>query len=180
MIGVYDFCGHYEWTFSWLEQWGGPGFLEEYWDEAIGRDSQSHAGHLISEQGLEGMKRYWGHTLAEEGAGYTSVATDQIFRINMTHCPSKGFLLQNQLNQHTDYCNHCIGWIGPLMDKAGFETLHEHNHCGQCWWEFRKRADSGVEPISDNSPQASPSSDDVRNGSDWNPPGTIVDRFKRT
>ena len=23
MIGVYDFCGHYEWTFAWLEREGG-------------------------------------------------------------------------------------------------------------------------------------------------------------
>ena len=23
MIGCYDFCGHYEWTFGWLERVGG-------------------------------------------------------------------------------------------------------------------------------------------------------------
>ena len=23
MIGVYDFCGHYEWTFEWFRQQGG-------------------------------------------------------------------------------------------------------------------------------------------------------------
>jgi hypothetical protein len=32
-----------------------------------------------------------------------------------------------------------MGWIGPLMKEAGFVVDHEHNHCGQCWWEIRHR-----------------------------------------
>ena len=28
MIGCYDFCAHYEWTFAWLEKEGlGPAFI---------------------------------------------------------------------------------------------------------------------------------------------------------
>jgi hypothetical protein len=29
MIGTYDFCGHYEWTFAWLEASGGEQILQE-------------------------------------------------------------------------------------------------------------------------------------------------------
>src|SRR5205085_2394006 len=66
MIGCYDFCGHYEWTFAWLERTAGPGLLREYWTEAIARDSQRHARELIRHEGFDGMARYWQHTLTEE------------------------------------------------------------------------------------------------------------------
>ncbi|MCX7825976.1 MAG: hypothetical protein N2689_10510, partial [Verrucomicrobiae bacterium] len=60
MLGCYDFCGHYEWTFEWLRQRGGEPLVRAYWDEAIRRDSQRHAARLIAEKGIEGMKQYWG------------------------------------------------------------------------------------------------------------------------
>ena len=142
MIGVYDFCGHYEWTFEWLHQQGGHDLVRRYWDEAIHQDSQQHATALISEEGFEGMKKYWGHTLQEEGGEWTTTAREDVFRIDMHGCPSKGFLLRNGLQQHADYCDHCMGWIGPLMKRAGFIIDHAHNHCGQCWWEIRRKEDA--------------------------------------
>jgi hypothetical protein len=57
----------------------------------------------------------------------------------MHECPSKGFLIRNGLLQYSDYCDHCMGWIGPMMKEAGFVIDHEHNHCGQCWWEMRRK-----------------------------------------
>ena len=27
MIGCYDFCGHYEWTFEWMRQRGGESLV---------------------------------------------------------------------------------------------------------------------------------------------------------
>ena len=32
MIGVYDFCGHYDWTFAWLHAQGGERLVRQYWD----------------------------------------------------------------------------------------------------------------------------------------------------
>lgn len=145
MIGCHDFCGHYEWTFEWLRQQGGEELVKQYWDEAIHQDSQRHAVDLIVNQGIAGMKEYWAHTLEEEAAGYVCTATDELYRIDMQACPSKGFLIANGLEQYHDYCDHCIGWIGPLMRRAGFVIHHEHNHCGQCWWEMRRAdADPGA------------------------------------
>lgn len=72
-------------------------------------------------------------------------SADDFVRIDMHDCPSKGFLLRNGLRQHPDYCDHCIGWIGPLMKDAGYVIHHEHNHCGQCWWDFR-RAENASPP----------------------------------
>lgn len=163
MLGCYDFCAHYEWTFEWLREQGGEPLVRAYWDTAIAQDSQSHAAVLIGTKGVAGMKEYWGHTLAEEAAGYSCTATDHVFRIDMHECPSKGFLLRNGLKQYHDYCDHCMGWIGPVMRRAGFVVDHQHNHCGQCWWEIR--------PVSDATPPSEAGSlagnDDVRLRADW-------------
>ncbi len=138
MIGVQDFCGHYEWTFKHIEETLGKEALEKYWAEAIAFDSQSHAHQLISEKGFDGMEEYWGHTLTMEEAGYKITRTADAFRIDMHQCPSKGFLLEHDLEAHSDYCAHCMGWIGPVAKKSGFTIDHEHNHLGKCWWTLYK------------------------------------------
>lgn len=151
MIGVQDFCGHYDWTFQYLLETYGEETLEAYWAEAIAFDSQRHAYDLIREKGFEGMEEYWGHTLELEEAGYALTRTENLFRIDMHRCPSKGFLLEHGLEAHSDYCSHCMGWIAPVAQKAGFTIDHEHNHRGQCWWELRKR---GEPPVSEEGSEA--------------------------
>lgn len=173
MIGCYDFCGHYEWTFAWLEKNGGIDMLRDYWEEGISRDSQIHARNLIVPQGFEGMRKYWVHTLEEEAAGYAFTSDDKTFRIDMFECPSKGFLINNKLEQHSDYCDHCIGWIGPMMRDAGFVIDHEHNHCGQCWWEMRKKDD----PSKPSEPGAFAGKNDVRVREGWVKPN--IEHFTR-
>ena len=175
MLGSYDFCGHYEWTFEWLRRQGGDAFVRRYWDEAIHQDSQRHAADLIMANGIEGMKKYWGHSLAEEEADCKITATDKVFRIDMHACPSKGFLLGNKLEQYPDYCDHCMGWIGPLLKRAGYVVDHEHNHCGQCWWEMRKATD----PTPPSEPGVVSGEQDVRHRKDWKGSGTVTDHFTR-
>lgn len=163
MLGCYDFCGHYEWTFEWLRAGGGEGLVREFWEEGIARDSQAHAAALIAAEGIAGMQKYWAHTLAEEAAGFHTSATAAVFRIDMHECPSKGFLLRNGLAQYHDYCDHCMGWIGPVARDAGFVIDHAHNHCGQCWWELR-RADDPTPP---SAPGGLSGEHDVRLRADW-------------
>ncbi|MCL4217115.1 MAG: hypothetical protein KJ052_08955 [Candidatus Hydrogenedentes bacterium] len=139
MIGVQDFCGHYDWTFEYIRVTHGKDALQRYWSEAIAFDSQRHAYDLFRNKGIEGMAEYWGHTLEMEEAGYAITRTDQAFRIDMHKCPSKGYLLDHNPEAHEDYCAHCMGWIGPVAEKAGFTIDHEHNHLGQCWWELRRK-----------------------------------------
>ncbi len=175
MIGVYDFCGHYEWTFDWLEKLGGHDLVRAYWDEAIRQDSQRHAEALIMAGGFDGMEEYWGHTLGEEGGEWEVTKTEAVFRIDMHHCPSKGFLLRNGLEQYPDYCDHCMGWIGPLMREAGFVVDHEHNHCGQCWWEMRRATDESPSPA----PGAVSGAADARLQAGWKTADTRMDCYTR-
>jgi len=177
MIGCYDFCGHYEWTFAWLERQGGPRLVRDYWVEAISRDSQRHACELIGREGFSGMAKYWGHTLAEESPelGFAITEKPGVFRIDLHDCPSKGFLLRNGLQQYSDYCDHCMGWVGPMMREAGFVIDHEHNHCGQCWWEMRRKgATGGLAP-----PGSVAGAKDVRLLPHWRPAGATLDRCEK-
>ncbi|MBL9200602.1 MAG: hypothetical protein JNL39_08855 [Opitutaceae bacterium] len=175
MIGCYDFCAHYEWTFDWLEREGGPALVRDYWQDAIYRDSQRHARELIQREGFEGMAKYWGHTLAEESPdlGFAITRGPEVFRIDMHDCPSKGFLLRNGLQSYGDYCDHCMGWVGPLMREAGFTIDHEHNHRGQCWWELRPASATGGHAP----PGEVAGAKDVRLRPDWNAPDAIFDRY---
>ncbi len=175
MIGTYDFCGHYEWSFAWLEENGGGALVQDYWLQAISRDSQSHARDLIVPNGIAGMRQYWQHTLEEEGAGFAFTSSSECFRIDMHECPSKGFLLRNGLRQYSDYCDHCMGWTGPMMRDAGFVVDHEHNHCGQCWWEFRRVSD----PSPPSAPGAFAGEKDARLHRDWRPAEQQIDVFRR-
>ena len=136
MIGVQDFIRYYDWTFEYLRRQYGEEAVRRYWAEAVAFDSQNHANLLIRARGLEGMAEYWGHTLQSEEAGYRTTLNPDSFRIDMYECPSKGLLLKIGQQEYHDYCQHCMGWIKPIMDGAGFLIDHEHNHQGQCWWEM--------------------------------------------
>lgn len=177
MIGCYDFCGHYEWTFDWLEKSGGHALVRDYWNEAINHDSQQHARALIEGEGFAGMVKYWGHTLAEESPerGFTITHRPGVFRIDMHACPSKGFLLRNDLASYRDYCDHCMGWTGPMMREAGFVIDHEHNHLGQCWWEMRAADATGGH----SAPGEVSGEKDVRFLPHWLPAGAQLDRYNK-
>ena len=163
MIGCQDFCGHYDWTFEYLHREYGDEALHDYWEQAISRDSQRHARALISDKGFQGMSEYWGHTLVEEEAGYIATEAEGLYRIDMYRCPSLGFLLEHGLRHYHDYCEHCMGWIAPIMAENGFSIDHAHNHRGQCWWEIRRAADSKGQ----SAPGEVAGDHDVRLREDW-------------
>jgi hypothetical protein len=123
---------------------------------AISEDSQRHARSLIAVEGFTGMEKYWGHTLPEAPPerGCHITRPDGCFRIDMPRCPSRELLLRNQLGFSADYCDHRLGWIGHMMQAVGHTIDHEHNHRGQCWWEFRPLvseppAVAGIRPATD-------------------------------
>jgi hypothetical protein len=138
MLGVRDFIGYYDWTFEYLRRNYGEAAVHAYWAKP-----NPHLLRLFGEQGFDGMYQHWHHTLEMEEAGYHLDQTDDYFRIDMPVCPSKGYLIQHGLAAYHDYCEHCIGWIKPLLDATGFVVHHEHNHMGQCYWEMH-RADSAI------------------------------------
>ena len=139
MLGCQDFCGYYDWTFHYIRRRFGQDAVVKLWEEAIAEDSQKHYITAGSERGLRGLYDTWVKTGEEEQCDWTFTLDEQknVLRMDMRVCPSKGFLLDNDLNADEDYCDHCMGWIGPALEAIGAEVVsHEHNHCGQCWWEM--------------------------------------------
>lgn len=147
MLGCQDFCGHYEWTFHFLRRRFGQQAVRDYWRDAIAADSQIHYRDAAQKEGLLGLYKTWVQTGIDEQCDWFVQLDEQnnLLRLDMHHCPSKGFLLDSNRNADEDYCDHCIGWIAPALHEFGIEVAaHEHNHCGQCYWEIRRSADSQV------------------------------------
>lgn len=142
MLGCQDFCGYYDWTFHYLRRRFGQEAVMEYWLKAIAEDSQRHYTIAGRERGLAGLYDTWVKSGEDEKCDWTFTLDESknVLRLDMRECPSKGFLLKNDRNADEDYCDHCIGWIQPALESIGAEVAsHEHNHCGQCWWEMRMK-----------------------------------------
>jgi hypothetical protein len=142
MLGCQDFCGYYDWTFHYLRRRFGQDAVHKLWAQAIAHDAQQHYITAGKNEGLRGLHDTWVKTGEEEQCDWTFTLNEQknVLRLDMRQCPSKGFLLGNDLNADEDYCDHCMGWTGPALDVIGAEVAsHEHNHCGQCWWEMRMK-----------------------------------------
>jgi len=60
-----------------------------------------------------------------------------------------------------------------VLKNAGFQIHHEHNHCGKCWWEFRRSDD----PASASLPKKLSGENDVRARADWIHSETRLDQF---
>jgi len=141
MLGCQDFCGYYDWTFHYLRSRFGLEALQRYWAEAIGGEAQQHYAAAARAGGLRGLLEVWSKTGQDEHCDWTFTLDEacNVLRWDMRECPSKGYLLAHGLSADEDYCDHCMGWVIPLVRQAGCEVIgHEHNHRGQCWGEIRQ------------------------------------------
>src|ERR1035438_5472202 len=76
----------------------------------------------------------------------------------------------------TKFPEYPMGWIGPMLKQAGFVVDHQHNHCGQCWWEMRRASD----PTPPSKPGTLAGAQDARLRPDWSPPGSKHDLYRRS
>jgi hypothetical protein len=162
MLGCQDFCGYYDWTFHFVRRSWGQQAVRQLWAEAIGGEAQQHYAQSASRAGLRGLYQQWTKTGVEESCDWTFTLDEarNVLRFDMRQCPSKGFLLANDLQADEDYCDHCMGWTVPLLSGVGVELIeHEHNHCGQCWGTMRGK-DRPTQPLEVEA--------DIRRDGRWN------------
>lgn len=141
MLGSHDFCGYYDWTFHYLRHRVSSEAVYRLWSEAISK-AQQHYTAAGKARGLRGLYETWVETGNDEGCDWTFTLDEQknTLRWDMRQCPSKGFLINNDLYADEDYCDHCMGWMKSVLRVVGGEIVaHEHNHCGQCWGEMRMK-----------------------------------------
>ena len=132
MIPSDHFVKFYNEVFKFLETQG-DNALEKYWQE-ISRHQEIHCLELFKSKGLQGMYDYWEHIRIEENCDMTLTLTEDCLTLQMHKCPSLSKVLDNDASPCERYCDHCAGWIGPLLKKAGYWLVYDmiDHHQPQC------------------------------------------------
>ena len=123
MIPSDHFPRFYNEVFKFLQR-RGQGALEDYW-LAISGNQERHALKLFEEKGFAGMEQYWSVIREEENCDLDIARDDERFVLTMNKCPSLTKVLDNDAAPMERYCDHCAGWIGPIMDKLDYHLVYD-------------------------------------------------------
>ncbi|MBO7147940.1 MAG: hypothetical protein J6W81_09370 [Lentisphaeria bacterium] len=116
MIPSDHFVRFYNEVFKFLDEKKG---LQDYYLE-ISKLQEFHCLELFRKKGLRGMYEYWDHIRIEENCDMTLNLTDEYMELIMNHCPSLSKVTDNDAGPCEKYCEHCPGWVVPLIEKAGY------------------------------------------------------------
>lgn len=123
MIPSDHFVRFYNEVFKFLESQGEE-HLRKYW-RRVSEHQERHCLDLFREKGLKGMKEYWERIAIEENCDMDFELTDDYLKITMNKCPSLSKAMDNDAGAMTRYCDHCPGWIVPLIEKAGYFICYD-------------------------------------------------------
>jgi hypothetical protein len=123
MIPSDHFTRFYNEVFKFLEAQGEQE-LEAYF-LAISKNHEKHILELIETKGLAGMYEYWEHIRIEENCDMDLELHEDHLALRMNVCPSLTKVLDNDAEPMGRYCDHCAGWIGPIMDKTGYHLVYD-------------------------------------------------------
>ncbi|MBN9025986.1 hypothetical protein [Kaistia sp. MMO-174] len=123
MIPSDHFTRFYNEVFKFLDSQGEEA-LEAYW-LAISKNQERHILDLIQTQGLAGMYEYWSHIKIEENCDMDLDLDEDRLELRMNVCPSLSKVMDNDAEPMERYCDHCAGWIGPIMDKTGYHMVYD-------------------------------------------------------
>ena len=98
--------------------------LKGYWRE-ISRLQRTILGPFIERDGLAGMYAYWAHIREEENCEADLALTEDYFEFRMLKCPSLTKAMDNDAGAFTYYCDHCAGWIGPVVESYGYHLAYD-------------------------------------------------------
>jgi hypothetical protein len=123
MIPSDHFTRFYNEVYKFLETRGEED-LELYW-LAISKNQERHILELIETKGLQGMYEYWSVIEEEENCDMDIMVDDDHIELRMNECPSLSKVQDNDAAPMGRYCDHCAGWIGPIMDKTGYHLVYD-------------------------------------------------------
>ena len=116
MIPSDHFVRFYNEVFKFLDSCGG---LEPYYKE-ISRHQELHCLEWFRRDGLKGMYDYWEHIRIEENCDMEQTLLEDRLLFRMKCCPSLSKVLDCDAAPCNKYCDHCAGWVLPLMTKCGY------------------------------------------------------------
>lgn len=123
MIPSDHFVKFYNEIFKFLQQ-RGPEAVKSYYD-TIANHQKEHCLENFRTNGLQGMYNYWSRIKFEENCDCDIVLEDGAFNFIMHGCPSLGKVLDNDGGASQIYCDHCPGWVLPLITAAGFYCVYD-------------------------------------------------------
>lgn len=122
MIPSDHFVRFYNEVFKFLDE---NDDLQNYYLE-ISRHQELHCFKLFWEKGLQGMREYWNKITIEENCDRMVLDNPLGLESRMNRCPSLSKVLDSDAEPCKKYCDHCAGWVLPLMTKCGFYSVRNH------------------------------------------------------
>lgn len=98
--------------------------LKKYWME-VSSLQKLLVGPYIEKKGFEGMREYWDRIRIEENCEMDLNVTEEYFEFIMKKCPSLSKNLDNDAGPCEVYCDHCAGWINPVIREYGFYPVYD-------------------------------------------------------
>ncbi|HUX20374.1 MAG TPA: hypothetical protein VMW69_03980 [Spirochaetia bacterium] len=123
MIPSDHYVRFYNELFKMLEERGHEE-LQGYWME-ISRLQRTILGPFIEADGLAGMYTYWAHIREEENCEADLDLTEDYFEFKMLKCPSLSKAMDNDAGAFIYYCDHCAGWIKPVVEGYGYYVAYD-------------------------------------------------------
>lgn len=117
MIASDHFVRYYNEIFKELYSLGRM-HLENYWRE-LGRQQVLSLGERFRKGGIKACYEYWKIIKEEENCEAALSLNEDYFEFSMQKCPSLSKVMDNDAAPFEFYCDHCMGWIQPVMEHAG-------------------------------------------------------------
>jgi hypothetical protein len=130
MISCTEFIPAYSELFKYLQKVGGKAAVTDFWNY-LSDNFLTNLKECVEKNGLRGCWLYWSHTLNEEAADFEMELDEEagVFRIRMSHCPSKGRLIEmKHIEPYPDYCEHCDVLYRRVLEPMGFECSLDLSH----------------------------------------------------
>jgi hypothetical protein len=121
MIPSDHFVRYYNEVFKALES-RGLEHLANYWS-AIGELQKRELVDSFRQGGLKACHDYWARIVKEENCVARLTLTPDYFEFRMDRCPSLSKVLDNDAAACGHYCDHCMGWVRPVMEASGLYAV---------------------------------------------------------
>ncbi len=121
MIPSDHFVRFYNEVFKFLDE---KGDLEKYYLH-ISSHQEFHCLELFKKHGLQGVYDYYVKIRKEENCELDLDFKEHELTFFMRKCPSLSKALDNDAGACSKYCDHCNGWLAPLLAKAGLYMIYD-------------------------------------------------------
>ena len=121
MIPSDHFVRFYNEVFKALQERGHEHLLD-YWRD-IGRQQTAELAEKFRAGGLRAAYDYWKRIVKEENCLADLVLTEDYFELRMNRCPSLSKVLDSDAAPCELYCDHCMGWVQPVMEACGLYAV---------------------------------------------------------